>query len=581
MMPAENRSPDPADLDTGGVPLRSPSEVMQLERLGSLHATRISFIRTMVRKLMHERWHIECRRFDLDAEGYGTAIYRIETSEHTYNLVLFSRYLDDAQRTDRVIANAWDCAFALVQGDVDEQRLERLRENVPKQEAGRCDPSVLVLSRANRSVRNFDAVVEALASGRQPDPRQIARVGYLYRTTAVYGNGKFGIADYPKIRGREDFGLPFSAQMFAIYLLRHFSFRQVEHIAACRAPETAVTMDPRLQRYFGIGNSTGLGMAPFLVSHPKLINQWVLMRELGLARCLGEHADAGQRDRLLQLVDRAVLHASEWHTDDARQAGEIGKLIEQLQSARAWVAQQEPEGRMLWRELSDHARAHWTLETQELVHALIMELYPERVDELERCMGADEDHDLVPDMSVDELLKRISSHYGWALEYDFTDPDAEYYFWYRSVEKEEPRLGVRHHEPGADRELPLDIARQVCRCHDALRQYWQTHGGRATVVEFLLEHPELKGITRRIQSMSGTSMGEIRANLIDRGMLPMHLLRCKLSFFGATKFDPRSDRWVRITLFQGAPLVEDIGGPFADDWFAPPMPRLDGGEDAA
>lgn len=580
MMPAENRCPDPVDLDTGGVPLRLPSEVMQLERLGSLHATRISFIRTMVRKLMNECWRIECRRFDLNPDGYGTAIYRIETNEHTYNLVLFSQYLDDAQRTDRVIANAWDCAFALVQGDVDEARLERLRENVPKQEAGRCDPSVLVLSRANRSVRNFDAVVEALANGRQPDPRQVARVGYLYRTTAVYGNGKFGIADYPKIRGWEDFGLPFSAQMFAVYLLRHFSFRQVEHIAACRAPATAVAMDPRLQRYFGIGNSTGLGMAPFLVSHPKLINQWVLMRETGLARCLGEWANAERRDHLLRLIDRAVLHASEWHTDDVRQAGEIGQLIDQLQSARNWLAEQKPEGRRLWRELSDHARAHWTLETQELLHSLIMELYPARVDGLERHMGADEDHDLVPDMSVDGVLERIEHHYDWALRHDFTDPDAEYYFWYRSVEKEEPRLGVRHQEPGADRELPLDIARQVCRCHEALKEYRQEHGGRATVVEFLLEHPELKGITRRIQSMSNTSMGEIRANLIDRGMLPMHLLRCKLSFFGATKFDPRSDRWVRITLFQGAPLVEDIGGPFTDDWFAPPMPSLDETEDA-
>lgn len=579
MMPAENRCPEPADLDTGGVPLRSPAEVMQPERLGSLHATRISFIRTMVRKLMHDRWRIECRRFDLDPDGYGTAIYRVETNEHIYNLVLFSQYLDDARRTDRVIANAWDCAFALVQGDVDEARLERLRENVPKQEAGRCDPSVLVLSRANRSVRNFDAVVEALASGRQPDPRQIARVGYLYRTTAVYGNGKFGIADYPRIRGRDDFGLPFSAQMFAVYLLRHFSFRQVEHIAACRAPDTAVTMDTRIQRYFGIGNSTGLGMAPFLISHPGLINQWVLMRETGLARCLGERADGERRDHLLRLVGRAVRHANEWYTDDAHQAGEIATLIEQLHSARDWLERQQPEGRRLWRELSDHARATWTLETQELLHALIMELYPERVDELERHMGADEDHDLIPDMSVDGVLERIEHHYDWVFRHDFTDPDAEHYFWYRSVEKEEPRLGVRHQEPGADRELPLDIARQVNHCHSALLTYRKKHGGRIPVVEFLLTHPEHKGIVRRIQSMSSTRMGEIRANLLDRGMLPMHLLRCKLSFFGATKFDPRSDRWVRITLFQGAPLVEDIGGPFSDDWFAPPMPCLEDAED--
>ena len=33
--------------------------------------------------------------------------------------------------------------------------------------------------------------------------------------------------------------------------------------------------------------------------------------------------------------------------------------------------------------------------------------------------------------------------------------------------------------------------------------------------------------------------------------------RQSLSFFGATRFDPRSDRWVRITMYQGAPLMKE------------------------
>jgi hypothetical protein len=559
----------------GRVPLRPAGEVMHLPRLGRLHASRISFIRTLVRKMMTERWSIECIRFDLDPEGYGTVIYRVRTSEHTYSFVLFSQYLDDSQRTDRVIANAWDCALALVAGEIDDERLERLRENVPLQEAGRCDPSVLVLSRANRSVRNFETVVEALAAGRQPDPERIARVGYLYRTTAVYGNGKFGLADYPRIRNQGDFGLPFSAQMLAVYLLRHFSIRQVEHIAAARAPETAVPMDGALQRYLGIGNSTGLGMAPFLVSHPQLINQWLLMRETALARCLGERATAERQQRLLTLIERAAQHTRETWVDDERQARENATLLEQLCDAHGWLAAQEPGAdRLLWKELSDHARTHWSLETQELLHSLIIELYPALVDELELYMGATEQYDLVPDMTLGALAERIEAHYDWALAFDFDDPDEQYYFWYRSAEKEEPRLGVRGEEPGADREMPVDVARQVRRCYDRLQAARAAHGDTTPVVEFLLEHPELKGITRRIQSMAETTYGEIRENLLARRMLPMDLLRCKLSFFGVTKFDPRSSRWVRITLFQGAPLVEDIGGPFEDDWFLAPMPRL-------
>jgi hypothetical protein len=45
------------------------------------------------------------------------------------------------------------------------------------------------------------------------------------------------------------------------------------------------------------------------------------------------------------------------------------------------------------------------------------------------------------------------------------------------------------------------------------------------------------------------------------------MLRCKLSYFGAAKFDPKSDRWVRITLAQGAPLFDELDG--RDDWWLP------------
>ena len=32
----------------------------------------------------------------------------------------------------------------------------------------------------------------------------------------------------------------------------------------------------------------------------------------------------------------------------------------------------------------------------------------------------------------------------------------------------------------------------------------------------------------------------------------------ELSFFGALKFDPRSDKWLRICMFQGAPLPSEL-----------------------
>ena len=94
-----------------------------------------------------------------------------------------------------MIAEAWDATFTLCDGDVDRAQIDRLSANVPKQEAGRISGRELVLSRANKSVRLFSHVVDSLAAGKQPDIQMIEQVGYLFRTTAVYGAGKFGAAD--------------------------------------------------------------------------------------------------------------------------------------------------------------------------------------------------------------------------------------------------------------------------------------------------------------------------------------------------------------------------------------------------
>ena len=50
------------------------------------------------------------------------------------------------------------------------------------------------------------------------------------------------------------------------------------------------------------------------------------------------------------------------------------------------------------------------------------------------------------------------------------------------------------------------------------------------------------------------------------------MLRCKLAIFGANKFDPKSDRWTRITLFQGAPLPGALDREDVDDWAFPVIP---------
>ena len=57
-------------------------------------------------------------------------------------------------------------------------------------------------------------------------------------------------------------------------------------------------------------------------------------------------------------------------------------------------------------------------------------------------------------------------------------------------------------------------------------------------------------------------------------MMPIDMLRMKLSFFGACHFDPRSDRWVRINMYQNAPFPEDLARNAADDWTLPRLPEV-------
>lgn len=554
------------------LPLRPTNQVMDLRRLGSIHQSRLSFMRTLVRRIMRERWQIKIRHQQLDAEGYGSLIYAITTPNKIYNFVIFSDYLSADERNDRVIATKWDLTMALVDGHIDDDYLQQLRQNVPLQEAGRVDARVFVLSRANRSARNFDYVVDQLAQGQQPAIEKIMQVGYLYRTTAVYGSGKLGMADWDKVSTRHaDFARPFAAEMFVCLMLRNFSLLQVEHIARHRDGQTFTPMQADIKRFFGIGNSTGLGMAPFLINHPLLINQWVEMRELALARVrvLGNINDK-IRHQFPVLLQRCYLHTQQTKTEDEWQSNNNRQVLADLDAIRQHTSQQFDS----WDALLNWSEQHCSLQGQEMLVSVMLELYPELVDELENYHTAEEFQDLDPLMTVEQLKDVIEQRYHWALAYDFSADGSKDTFWYRSEEKMEPRLGDAREEAGREKQMALGVAYAVRKCYDQLCEYIHKNP-RQTTARFMVHRPKLRGIVRRIQSMNRCIYGDIQANLLDRNIVPMHLLRAKLAFFGVGKFDPRSTLWVRNTMFQGAPLLEDIGKTFNDDWFMPVAPQTE------
>ncbi|BCQ59253.1 hypothetical protein PBOI14_10030 [Pseudomonas sp. Boi14] len=182
-------------------------------------------------------------------------------------------------------------------------------------------------------------------------------------------------------------------------------------------------------------------------------------------------------------------------------------------------------------------------------------------------MQADEQASFSVDgsMSIGRLRQILDEHYSWVAAIDFSSQASRALFWYVSEEKLEPRIGQRFAEPGQDLEQPLAVARDIAQLQAALPGWSDAQ----SVASFLLRHPEHRHSLRRVQLAPAFPYADIQDNLIDQALLPIDLLRCKLSFFGATHFDPRSDRWVRITLYQNAPFPHELGQMAADDWSYP------------
>ena len=528
-------------------------------------------MRRLIRRMHRENWSIEQKFLDLDGEGYGVALYVVQTLERCYSLICFSHYLNPDSRTDRVIAEDWDTTFTLFDGVPKDIDIERLAQQTPQQEAGRFDKTDLVLSRANKSLRLFDYVVNTLAQGHQPNRETINEVGYLMRTTAVYANGKFGLADRSLYANRPELTPPYQAEMLTVYLIREFCLDLVDHIARYKAPTRAVCLNRNLKRHLGMGNATGLGMAPFLVDHPGLIHKWFKAREIALARIRSINSATPEKlSQFRALVFRSKKHVAEWLIDDKQQQQKILTLYDELTMLATWVSN---DGEIInlnkpWDYLYKLSEHKFSVEGQELLVSLLLEPYRELVDELGEALHFDPVTTFNVRMTASEMIQQLQHRYMWALTINFDDPKESQYFWYYSQEKNEPRRGLRRDEPGVEKEMKIAVARDITSLYHALSKV----NKQLSLAHFLLHHPELRHIARRVQMTSDYVYSEIQENIISSSCAPIDILRSKLAFFGASKFDPKSDLWTRITLCQGAPLRDELANKDVDDWCFPIQP---------
>ncbi len=538
------------------VNLRDPKILMKLSKLGSFHQSKLSFLRSFLNEFRD--WEYRRDLFNLNQNGYGRVVYSFSKNNRTYSLICFANEIKDEERSDRVIATKWDAAFTLHDGIPTDQDIDRLANEVPKQEVGRLSYKELTLSRANKSLRLFNYVVDCLSNGQQPDVNKLSKVGYLYRTTAVYGSGKFGLADRFRIKNRDEILGPFRLEMMLVYLVRQFTFDQVNHIAKNRNPNLAVQLDPNICRNLGIGNSTGLGMAPFIVNHPELLSNWILARETALKKIRQIEKVSNKDFNIFKdCLIKSLKNVTSWHTESEFQNNKIKSLLHDLEKFIDFLNKSSLENKpFLFNEIYSWIEDNLDDECIEYIVSMMMEPYDKIVNPLLKNMSADEELNFnIPiDRTVEELRNIIEQNYSDILKIDFSKNQNNQNFWFISKNKEEPRLADRYKDHGSDFEQPLAIARDIKKLYEILF----ISKNSLTVGKFLMNHNEFRHVVRRAFITEKFPYAEIQDNTIGSNLMPIDMLRLKLSFFGALKFDPRSDKWLRICMFQGAPLPNEL-----------------------
>ena len=344
--------------------------------------------------------------------------------------------------------------------------------------------------------------------------------------------------------------------MMLVYLVRQFTFDQVNHIAEKKNPNNFVKLDINLSRQLGIGNSTGLGMAPFIINHPALLHQWIHVREEALKQIREikyvTNNELGVFKKCLEFSKRNI---DNWNTSSQFQKAKIKQLKQDIQKFESEYDFSINDCEYFWDKTYKWIEENLSYEGIEYIVSLMMEPYDNIVSQLVPQMSADEDQffDIPTEKSTSELKEIIEKSYPNILTIDFSIKKSNENFWFISKNKEEPRIANRFEEDGSQLEQPLAIARDIKVLYNRL-----SLEKNQKLSKFLENNNDLRHIVRRCYVVEKLPYAEIQDNSIGSELMPIDMLRLKLSFFGAQKFDPRSDKWLRICMYQGAPLMHEI-----------------------
>lgn len=550
--------------------------MMQPAHLAAIQPSRLSGARTFMARMIREHWDIENQRFDVNAEGEGTVVYSIKSPTQEFSFIAFSYAPRREGRTGRIIGRAWDMKGTLNEGPATEADIEHARSQLPLLYRGRATRNALIWCRSNRSMRVFDATLNALAEGRQPAIEEVNAACYLMRNTGLDGNGTFGTRSFASLGAGHVMGGMLEAQLLVAYLMREFSCDLVEHLARLKSA-SAVPLDPALRRFIGVGNGSALGLIFFVQKHPRLIDSWLSARESAIAEALAiqpARHDPRLATLLALLARAAVFRAQdqmryETFTASDTIAQDLRGLLPLVEELRDKGTLRGRKERFPFEVLARHAEADLARESYETLLSLLMELVPERVDALAATIGGADEFTVEPAMTVGELAAVITAEYGWALDLDMGAADARDYIWYKSETAEEPRRGLRAEAPEA-RDLGLNLPGGL----QGLRADLDAAPHDQPMALFLLRHPAHRQMVARVQGLRGRHFHSPHANINAAGFVPIDLVRLmNVALHGIDKTRDFLQRNLRGVLYHGAPTRDDIRAGRGADWFYPEEPR--------
>ncbi|GAA3970799.1 hypothetical protein GCM10023085_61280 [Actinomadura viridis] len=549
---------------------RPPAAVMHPRRLAALPANPLSATRTLMDRMTREHWEIDLLRADLTPEGNGTLVYRINAGGHVLSAVAFSTEPRMVNRTPRIIGSSWDVLGALMEGEPDEERIEQTRREMPKLYAGRAADRTLVWFRANRSLRAFDEVQQALAAGEDPDEERLLEAGYLLRNTGLDGNGTFGTVDFSAYGPDHPLALPYHAQMLSAYMMREISFDLVESLARLRNAGAA-RLSPELKRRVAVGNGSALGLVLFFMNRPRLVSRWIGLYEESTARVLSLTwpADAPELDLFDDLLGR-VIEAKEADSTPYRLfpsgplvAQELRHLRRELRARRA-RARAEGTGLALG-AVESACSAGTGPEAVELFRSTALELdrgaWEPRLGEL----VVDESMRPDPTWPVARLRDTVHATVPWTADYPRNRDDLRNRVWYKSRASEEPRSGHRREIPEDTYDLAINPVEEV----GALLALLDGADDGRNVGDLLLEHPSALRATALVQNLADSPYALARVDYRDDELVPAYLIHVLNAFcFGLEKTLDVQRRTLRGLILENAPTREALGGAGERFWWA-------------